>query len=82
MNASELDHALRRLCEQFPDVPTDAVASVLGDSYQAVVEASGQPLVNKGEELARLRLEVRTGHPAARLSVATTVTDTRNERTD
>jgi hypothetical protein len=70
VNANELDQALRRLCEQFPDVPADAVASVLGDSYQAVVEASGEPLVDKGEELARLRLEVRTGHPAVNLTAA------------
>jgi hypothetical protein len=78
---AELDDALHRLCEQFPDVPADAVAFVLGDSYQAVVEASGEPLVGKGEDLARLRLEVRTGHAAMNLSVAPAVEGSRDERT-
>jgi hypothetical protein len=64
MSTNELHQALHRLCAEFPDVPADAVASILGDSYQTVVEASGKPLVDKGEELARLRLEVRTGHAA------------------
>lgn len=60
----ELDRALARLCRQFPDVPRSAVASLLGDSYHTVVTASGEPRVDRAEELTRLRLEVRTRHPA------------------
>ena len=63
MTGHELDDAATRLHHEFPDVPTDAIASILGDSYQLVVTVSGQPLVDRAEELARLRLEVRTGHP-------------------
>jgi len=61
---SELRDAAERLCRQFPGVPRDAVASLLGDSYRVVVEAAGAPEVGKAEELARLRLEIRTGRPA------------------
>lgn len=66
MNASEspeLAEPLHRLTTGFPDVPADAVASILGDAYVLVATASGQPLVDKAEELAQLRLEVRTRHP-------------------
>jgi len=70
MDAYELHGALTRLREQFPDVPADAVTSTLGDSYQLVVTVSGQPLVGRAEDLARLRLEVRTRHPAIRPAAA------------
>ena len=70
MDAHEMDGALTRLREQFPDVPADAVTSILGDSYQLVVSVSGQPLVGRAEDLARLRLEVRTRHPAIRPAVS------------
>jgi hypothetical protein len=63
-NDGELDEAMARLCGEFPDIPRDAVRSVLGDSYQSVVDAVGEPMIDKAEELTRLRLEVRTGHPA------------------
>lgn len=59
-----IDAALARLDQQFPDVPHHAITSVFGDSYQVVVDVSGEPLVDKAEELARLRLEMRTRHPA------------------
>lgn len=61
-----IDAALARLITQFPDVPHDVITSLFGDSYQVVVEATGAPLVDKAEELTRLRLEVRTRHPADR----------------
>lgn len=61
-----VEAALARLADEFPDVPHDVITSLFGDSYQVVVEATGAPLVGKAEELARLRLEVRTRHPAAR----------------
>ena len=63
-----IEIALARLNRQFPDVPHDAVTSVFGDSYRLVVEVSGEPLVDKAEELTRLRLEMRTRHPAMPLS--------------
>jgi hypothetical protein len=64
MAPDELDGTVRRLCRQFPGVPHDAVTSILGDSYRVVVEATGRPEVGAAERLARLRLEVRTRHPA------------------
>jgi hypothetical protein len=64
MAQMELDAPIRRLCREFPGVPHDAVASIVGDSYRVVVEASGRPEVAAAERLARLRLEVRTRHPA------------------
>jgi hypothetical protein len=60
----DLADAVTRLCRQFPGTPRDAIRSVLGDSYLVVVDAAGRPDVDKAEELARLRLEVRTGRPA------------------
>jgi len=64
MSNDELDLPIRRLCRQFPGVPHDAIASILGDSYRLVVEATGAPEVMAAERLARLRLEVRTRRPA------------------
>jgi hypothetical protein len=64
MAADELDVTVRRLCRQFPGVPRNSVTSILGDSYRVVVEATGRPEVEAAERLARLRLEVRTRHPA------------------
>lgn len=64
MTPDELEVPVRRLCRQFPGVPRDAVASILGDSYRVVVEATGRPQVAAAERLACLRLEVRTRHPA------------------
>jgi hypothetical protein len=59
-----IDAALARLDEQFPDVPRTAITSLFGDSYRTVVDVSGEPLVDKAEELTRLRLEMRTRHAA------------------
>jgi hypothetical protein len=59
-----IDAALRHLLGQFPDVPPDVITSMFGDSYQVVVDTTGAPLVDKAEELTRLRLEVRTRHAA------------------
>ena len=64
MATDELAVPIQRLCRQFPGVPHDAIASILGDSYRVVVEASGCPEVAAAERLARLRLEVRTRGPA------------------
>lgn len=63
--AHELEAAIVHLVTQFPGVPRDAIVSIVGDSYRVIVEAVGSPLVDKAEELARLRLEVRTRTPAA-----------------
>lgn len=66
--ASEQDRmtvSLARLGRQFPWVPRDTIASILGESYRLVVEASGRPLVDRAEELARIRLEIRTHRTAA-----------------
>jgi len=66
MNAyesAELAGPLRRLTLGFPDVPADVVASMLGDAYILVVTACGEPRIDRAEELAQLRLEIRTRHP-------------------
>ena len=59
-----IDAAIALLRAQFPDVPCDVVTSVFTDSFIVVVDAAGEPLVDKAEELARIRLELRTRHPA------------------
>lgn len=65
--ADELHSPLRRLVAGFPDVPSDVVASFLADAYILVVTSTGEPLVDKAEQLATLRLEIRTGHPLSPL---------------
>jgi hypothetical protein len=61
-----LDQVRRRLMAGFPDATPDLVSSVLADSYRVVAAAAdGVPTAQRVEELARLRLEVRTGHPYA-----------------
>lgn len=59
----ELGGPLRRLTHGFPDVPRDVVASILTDAYIMTVNVTGEPRVDRAEELAQLRLEVRTRHP-------------------
>ncbi|HVT21467.1 MAG TPA: hypothetical protein VHE57_08785 [Mycobacteriales bacterium] len=59
----ELAGPLRRLACGFPDVPHDVVASILTDAYILTVNVTGEPLVDRAEELAQVRLEVRTRHP-------------------
>ena len=59
----ELAGPLRRLTTGFPDVPADVVTSILADSYILVVEVSGEPQIDRAEELAERRLEMRTRHP-------------------
>lgn len=59
-----VEAAIALLDHQFPDVPRDVITSMFADSYQVVVDATGEPLVGKAEELTRLRLEMRTRHPA------------------
>ncbi|HVS68241.1 MAG TPA: hypothetical protein VHE56_06790 [Mycobacteriales bacterium] len=58
----ELAGPLRRLITGFPDVPPDVVTSILADSYITAVSVTGEPRVDRAEELAQLRLEVRTRH--------------------
>lgn len=65
-----IEAALRRLSAEFPDAPRDVITSLFTDSYLALVEVSRSALVAKTEELTRLRLEVRTRHPAHRQDVA------------
>jgi hypothetical protein len=62
----ELAPAVARLVAEFPDVPPDVVVSLLSDSYRSVIGWTERPLVDKAEDLTRLRLEVRTRHPAGR----------------
>lgn len=59
----ELAGPLRRLIAGFPDVPSDVVTSIMADAYILVVSVTGEPQVDRAEELAELRLEARVGHP-------------------
>jgi len=59
-----MDEVLVRLCQQFPDVRRDVISSLLDDCSRIVLEVAGTPLTDKTEELTRLRLEIRTRHPA------------------
>ena len=65
--SGELAPAIMRLIAEFPDVPPDAVVSMLSDSYRSVVGWTERPLVDKAEDLTRLRLEARTRHSAGDL---------------
>jgi hypothetical protein len=60
----ELDRVVRRLARAFPEVPAEAVLAVLTQSELVVLRALGAPDADRTTDLARLRLELRTGHPA------------------
>jgi hypothetical protein len=60
MATHELDAELARLAQQFPGVPQDHVASILGDCYREAVESGLHPLRFHAERLARSRLECHT----------------------
>jgi hypothetical protein len=60
----ELMAAVGRLSRQFPDLSREAVTGVLTDSNRIVARALGMPRAHPAEALARLRLEVLSGHPA------------------
>jgi hypothetical protein len=61
---SELWGAAEVLRRQFPDLPAEAVLSVLAHSHSVVLENSGAQDFERAETLARLRLETQAGHPA------------------
>jgi hypothetical protein len=52
------------LLREFPEVPREAVVGLLTHSELVVLQSIGVPDVQRTAALARLRLEVRTGHPA------------------
>ncbi|MFC8502834.1 PAS domain-containing protein [Pedococcus sp. NPDC057267] len=60
----ELEAAADVLLTQFPEVPPSVVLSTLAHSQRRILEATGHPDASSALELARLRLEVRTGRPA------------------
>ncbi|HET9647328.1 MAG TPA: PAS domain-containing protein [Microlunatus sp.] len=51
------------LLREFPDAEANIVLSILVHSQQQVLEAIGMPDIASATQLARLRLEIRTGHP-------------------
>jgi hypothetical protein len=51
------------LLREFPEVPREAVVGLLTHSELVVLQSIGVPDVQRTAALARLRLEVRTGHP-------------------
>ena len=60
----ELRRAAEALGRQFPDLPSEAVLSVLTHSHSVITESAGSEDLERAEALARLRLETHAGHPA------------------
>jgi hypothetical protein len=60
---SVLLSARSALWRQFPDLSREAVLGILTHSQRLVIETLGAPDAERAAELARLRLEARTGHP-------------------
>jgi hypothetical protein len=63
----ELALAQDGLAREFPEVTPENVIGVLTDSLRVVGRVLGAPDPARATELARLRLEVLTGHPARRV---------------
>jgi hypothetical protein len=66
-HARELALAQRDLERQFPGAAPERVVGVLTDSVRVVGQVVGAPDAGRATELARLRLEVLTGVPAAQV---------------
>jgi PAS fold len=60
----ELRNAAAALGRRFPDLPSEAVLSVLTHSHTVIIESAGVQDVERAEALAKLRLETHAGHPA------------------
>lgn len=60
----ELRSAAEVLGRQFPDLPSEAVLSVLAHSHSVIMESAGVQDFKRAEALAKLRLETHAGHPA------------------
>ncbi|OBF49666.1 hypothetical protein A5756_23460 [Mycobacterium sp. 852002-53434_SCH5985345] len=60
----ELRSAAEVLGRQFPDLPLEAVLSVLAHSHSVIMESAGVEDLKRAEALAKLRLETHAGHPA------------------
>lgn len=61
---SELGGIAALLAHQFPEVTHEAVVGVLTQAELLVLDTLGTPDLERTAALARLRLELRTGHPA------------------
>lgn len=66
----ELRSAAEVLGRQFPDLPYEAVLSVLTHSHSVIVESAGVEDLTRAEALAKLRLETQAGHAAEGLTPA------------
>lgn len=64
LHPDELESAAELLLRQFPGAEPSLVLSTLAHSHRRVLEATGTPDHRSATDLARLRLEARTGHPA------------------
>ncbi|WP_102419564.1 PAS domain-containing protein [Mycobacterium sp. 4858] len=60
----ELRSAAEGLARQFPDLPSEAVLSVLTHSHSVIAESAGTEDLTRAQALAKLRLETHAGHPA------------------
>ncbi|OBB69855.1 PAS domain-containing protein [Mycobacterium sp. 852014-50255_SCH5639931] len=60
----ELRSAAEVLGRQFPDLPSEAVLSVLAHSHSVIMESAGVQDFKRAEALAKLRLETHAGHAA------------------
>ena len=64
LHPGELETAAELLLRQFPGAEPSVVLSTLAHSHRRVLEATGTADPRSATDLARLRLEARTGQPA------------------
>ena len=64
LHPGELEAAAELLLRQFPSAEPSVVLSTLAHSHRRVLEATGTADPRSATDLARLRLEARTGQPA------------------
>lgn len=60
----DFDQTIDDLMLEFPAVPRGTLLGIVTDSERVVLDALGRPHRGRATELARIRIEVRTGHRA------------------
>lgn len=61
---ADLDSTIESLLLQFPDVPRGTILGLLTDSERVVLRTLGVPDAAQAKDLARMRIELRTGQRA------------------
>ena len=64
MSSPKFAGVTARLRAQFADIDEREIVRVLEDSYELEYATMGEPALDRAEQLARLRLEIRARHPA------------------